>query len=93
MLQEHPLRAPTFLEPGEVERLVYADLFHEIGDVAHEYHRAFVFVERGRDHGNVAEVDVVRGFVEDEESRPEKTDPGEGHETLLTLGERADLRS
>ena len=54
------------LQLFEIERLVDADLFDELGDVADKHHCTFVLVEGFGDHGQVAEIDVVRWLVQDE---------------------------
>src|SRR5450756_1423184 len=54
----------------QIENVVNAYLRDEFRHVRDEYHRARVLVERFRDDGQMTEVDMVRGFVEDEEPWP-----------------------
>ena len=52
----------------EIQHLINSNLFDKFGDVRYQYHSALVVVEGGGDDGDVAEVDVVRRFIEDEEA-------------------------
>src|SRR5688572_21493580 len=86
-----PARARTSLQGSQIDARVEADLRDEVGNVAHHDHRALVLVERLGDDGQVAEVDVVGGLVEDEQARTHQHEAGEGQEPLLSLGEVGDL--
>lgn len=57
-----------------------------------EDHGALVGVEGLGDNGEMAEIDVVGGLVEDEEAGPEEDEAGEGDEAFLAFGKRADAR-
>ena len=57
-----------------------------------ENHSTLVLVERLRDDREVAEVDMIRWLVEDEESWLLEDEPNERNKSLLTFGEIADAR-
>lgn len=60
------------LQFTKIQRLRDVDPRYEFRRVAHEDEPAFIGIDRFGDHGQMAEVDVVRGFVENEEPGAEE---------------------
>lgn len=57
----------------------------------HENHCSFVFVKCLGNYWKVAEVDVIRWFVQDEKSRLFKSEFAEHHESFLSFRKCTDL--
>lgn len=58
-------------------------MLHEFGDVGDEDHGPIIGVEGAGDDGDMPEIDVIGGLVEDEEAGAQQNETGEGDEALL----------
>ena len=69
----------------QLQILINPHLPHELIDMGDEDHCPFVFVKRLGDDGKMAEVDMIRRFIEDEESWFFEGEFREHDETFLTF--------
>ena len=74
---------------GEINYLVDPNLRDEIGNMGNENHPARVLVERLGDDGQMAKIDVVGGFVEQQHGGGLQHQPAKRQQPFLAFGQCA----